>query len=370
MWSICPARILVIAGARPQFIKAAGLWRALDEGSGLELSLCHTGQHYDRALSEQFFEEFSLPEPRYRLGIQGGGHGDMVGRMLIALEPLLAADRPDAVLVFGDTNSTLAGALAAAKLGIPVAHVEAGIRSNFTALAEEVNRRMVDAISTWLFPPTPGAQENLRREGVSEAAMGGVGDIMRDTFEAFAPTPAEREATLRAHGLEAGAYVLASAHRAENTDHPHRLRAIVDGLEALAMNCPVVAPRHPRLAAALGAPGVESRRIRWLEPVGYREMLALQGGARVVVTDSGGTQKEACWSGVPCVFLREETEWPELVEAGWLHLCAPGRDMLQTVVARVEGQPRPPAPSGPGSGRVGRQILARLARDLTQEESP
>lgn len=312
-------KILTVVGARPQFIKAAPVSRALSEARITE-SIIHTGQHFDADMSDVFFEELGIPHPTHHLGVSGGGHGVMTGAMLQALEPLLEAERPDWVLVYGDTNSTLAGALSAAKLHIPVAHVEAGLRSLNRNMPEEINRILTDQVADILFTPTDAASNNLRREGFSENRIQQVGDVMFDAALFYAERAAERSAALSTHGLNKGEYVLATVHRAENTDNPTRLRAIMDELDAVATKRPVVLPLHPRTRAALARESIEPCYIQLIDPVGYLDMVALESNAVVIATDSGGVQKEAFFHGVPCVTLRNETEWTELIEMGWNRL--------------------------------------------------
>ncbi|WP_275395077.1 non-hydrolyzing UDP-N-acetylglucosamine 2-epimerase [Spiribacter vilamensis] len=333
---------MTVIGARPQFIKAASVSRAIHAKEGLAEVLVHTGQHFDANMSDVFFDELGIPAPDYHLGVSGGGHGAMTGRMLERLEELLEKEAPDWVLVYGDTNSTLAGALAAAKLHIPVAHVEAGLRSFNRRMPEELNRILTDQLADILFTPTDTASDNLRREGVSESRIAQVGDVMFDAALFYAERAAERSAILNEHGLNKGEYVLATIHRAENTDDPERLGAIMTGLEAAAQERPVVLPLHPRTRAAMAREGFEPQHIRLIEPVGYLDMVALESNAAVIATDSGGVQKEAYFHGVPCVTLRDETEWVELVEMGWNELAPPGSAdialLLRNVVERDIGR--------------------------------
>lgn len=316
--------VLTVVGARPQFIKAAVVSRALRDAGNFREVLVHTGQHYDANMSEVFFEELGCAGPDHALGIGGGSHADQTGRMLIALEQVMIREKPDCVLVYGDTNSTLAGALAAAKLHIPIAHVEAGLRSFNRRMPEEINRVVVDHLANLLFVPTTAAASHLSSEGIATSVCL-VGDVMYDAAIAAA-------AVLRQSGQSmnnpafAGEYVLATIHRAENTDDPARLAAIVHGLAALAQTLPVILPLHPGTHKVLKECGLidEARRgLTLTEPVGYLEMLSLEMRASLIVTDSGGVQKEAYFQRVPCVTLRDETEWIELVETGWNRLCSP-----------------------------------------------
>jgi UDP-N-acetylglucosamine 2-epimerase len=319
-------RIVTIVGARPQFIKAAPFSRAIRQRN-TEV-LVHTGQHYDPLLSDVFFDELQLPKPDHHLGVGSGSHGRQTAQMLERIETVLSSERPNAVVIFGDTNSTLAGALAAAKAGIPIAHVEAGLRSFVRDMPEEINRIVADRLSTWLFAPTSTAIENLRAEGVAIAPADGAGppssssaayltgDIMCDALRANATLADERSRILQTLALQPGAYALATIHRAANTADVARLAEIFDALALLRQ--PVVVPLHPRTQAAIMGTDIEVEPpVRIVEPVGYLDMLHLQRNARMVLTDSGGVQKEAYLLGVPCVTLRDETEWPETLEGGW-----------------------------------------------------
>lgn len=318
--------LITIVGARPQFIKAAAVHAAL-HGAGIDERLLHTGQHYDDNMSDVFFRELGIPEPHWNLGIGGGSHGAMTGAQLAGIEAVLIQERPDALLVYGDTNSTLAGALAAAKLHIPVAHVEAGLRSFNRRMAEEINRVLTDHASRWLFAPTEAAVANLRREGVNGADVCLVGDVMYDAALHFASAAVARSTRSAIFATLAGQpYVLATVHRAENTDEPERLRAIVQALVALADEVDVVWPVHPRTRSGLAKLGLDvgtTKGLHCTEPFGYLDMIEMEQAAQLVVTDSGGVQKEAFFFGRPCVTLRDETEWVELVEAGWNRLAPP-----------------------------------------------
>ena len=315
-------RIATILGTRPDFIKAAPVSRQLAQLPDVDETIIHTGQHYDAALSEQILEEVGLPRRRVCLSSGSGPPGQQTGRMLEAVEKALQELKPDKVVVHGDTNSTLAGALAAAKLHIPVAHVEAGVRSGDCAMAEEVNRVLTDHLATWLYITHPAAAEPLRREGIPDSAITCIGDVTYDAVRLF--TPYAGEDRLARFHVQAGQYVLATFHRAENTDSATHLRNIVDALEALAAECPVLVPLHPRTQAALRSLTLPSRmRLQWLPPQGYLDMLALERFARLIVTDSGTVQREAYFHRVPCVILRHETEWGELVTLGWARLLPP-----------------------------------------------
>lgn len=367
-------KIATIVGARPQFIKAGTVSRAIasrqkSRDKALNEILIHTGQHFDAGMSDIFFEEMGIPRPDHHLGISGGGHGVMTGAMLEKLEPLLLEIRPDWVLVYGDTNSTLAGALAAAKLYIPIAHVEAGLRSFNRRMPEEINRLLTDQLSSLLFCPTETAMHNLEAEGFPHRMENGdgqkmfmTGDVMYDAALFFAQKAGSRVANCTALGLTPKRYVLATVHRAENTDEPSRLRAIVDGLEAVAGQLPVVLPLHPRTRDALKRERITPEKIQLIAPVGYLDMVALESNAAVVATDSGGVQKEAFFHRVPCVTLRDETEWTELVEAGWNRLAPPGRiDLREAILKAAATKGRDVHPYG--NGHTAELIVDILASD-------
>jgi UDP-GlcNAc3NAcA epimerase len=324
-------KILSVVGNRPQFIKSAPLSLALRNRAD-EVTL-HTGQHYDRELSEVFFDELELEPPAYRLDAGSGSHAEQTARMLPGIERVALDERPDTVLVYGDTNSTLAGALAAAKAGFPVAHVEAGLRSFDRTMPEELNRIVVDRLSELLFCPTETAVANLRREGVVDG-IHVVGDVMLDANIRLAPIARERSHALADAGVAAGEYVLATIHRPVNVQ-AGTLETIVTGLGRLGE--PVVFPMHPRTRAALSSQGVElPPNVVLLPPAGYLDFAALASQARVIVTDSGGVQKEAYWYAVPCVTVRTTTEWMETVEAGWNRLVAANADELVAAVAAAQ----------------------------------
>jgi UDP-GlcNAc3NAcA epimerase len=308
--------ILTVVGARPQFVKAAPMSRAL-AAAGLRERIVHTGQHRDPAMSARFFDELGIPAPVRSLGIDGLGHGAMTGRMLEGLEAAMLQERPDLVLVYGDTNSTLAGALAAAKLRIPVAHVEAGLRSFDRAMPEEVNRVVTDHVSSLLFCPTRRAVANLAAEGVTREVHA-VGDVMYDATLAVLGTALARSRILQELGLTPGGYAVATIHRAGNTEDPRRFDALLAWLREAAAARPVILPAHPRTCPLLARTALGG--IRVIEPLGFLDMTALVHAAAAVFTDSGGLQKEAYFHRVPCVTLRDETEWVETIEAGWNRL--------------------------------------------------
>ncbi|MDQ7039511.1 MAG: UDP-N-acetylglucosamine 2-epimerase (non-hydrolyzing) [Rhodothermus sp.] len=346
-------RVCSIVGARPQFVKAAMVSRALVE-AGIEEVLIHTGQHYDVNLDRIFFEELGLPEPQVHLGVGSGTHAEQTGLMMIRLEAALRDmhPAPDWILVYGDTNSTLAGALVAAKLQLPLAHVEAGLRSFNRSMPEEINRVVTDHLSQLLFAPTPTAVENLQREGITQGVYL-TGDVMQEAVRCYAEVARRRVplASLTSH--DPGGYYLATVHRAENTDDPVRLQGIFDGLGRL--DLPVILPLHPRTRKRLGEgfrvpPNVELR-----DPVGYLAMLTLVQHARAVLTDSGGLQKEAVWLGVPCITLREETEWVETLEGGWNQLAGADPERIVAAVNR-----RPEAPASFARGQAASRRIAEL----------
>jgi len=304
------SKVVTIVGARPQFIKAAVVTRALAEANELKETMIHTGQHYDAGMSATFFDELEIPQPKHSLGIGSGGHGYQTGEMLKKLESVLIAEQPSMVVVYGDTNSTLAGAIAAAKLHIPVAHVEAGLRSFNKKMPEEINRIMTDHVSSLLFCPTAAALENLAIEGIRKGVIE-TGDVMYDVALQFGPVAERKSSILKDLSLKKGKYLLATVHRAENTDNRNRLQNILTALTAVSREMDVVIPLHPRTRKMIHQYGMGSLldRIRAIEPVGFLDMLMLIKNARVISTDSGGIQKEAYFHRVGCVTLRDQTEW-------------------------------------------------------------
>ncbi|MGZ4272718.1 MAG: non-hydrolyzing UDP-N-acetylglucosamine 2-epimerase [Solirubrobacteraceae bacterium] len=351
-------KVLTVIGNRPQFIKAAAVSPHLRR-EHREI-LVHTGQHFDDSLSAVFFAELGLPAPDRQLGIALGSATSQAARMLAALEPVLTAEAPDAVLVYGDTNSTLAGALAGAQARVPVAHVEAGMRSFDRTMPEELNRVLTDHAGSLLLCSTEAAVANLRRESVT-GRIELVGDVMVDVAMVSQPKARLRADLVEARGLRRGEYLLATAHRAGNVDDPDRLRRLVEVLTGLPF--PVVLPLHPRTAARLDGAGLIDRLasapgVTLTEPLGYLELTALLCNARAAVTDSGGLQKEAYLAGVPCITLRPNTEWTETVEAGWNVLV----DLdLHRLLAALE-RPVPAAPPPPlyGDGHAGERVVAAL----------
>jgi UDP-GlcNAc3NAcA epimerase len=347
--------IVTVVGARPQFIKVAPVSRALRKAGRVREILVHTGQHFDTNMSDVFFAELDIARPDYLLEVSGGGHGAMTGGMLQKLEPLLQELKPDVVLVYGDTNSTLAGALVAAKLHIPVAHVEAGLRSFNRAMPEEINRIVTDHLATTLFSTTDVSTKNLIHEGVSMDKIHQAGDVMLDAALLFAHRAKSQSTMLARLGLKAKGYVLATVHRAENTDNIENLAALVDGLETVASKMPVVLPLHPRTRNALAHAGKRFDAVKTVEPLGYLDMVALESQAAVIATDSGGVQKEAFFYEVPCVVLREETEWVELIELGWNRLAPPRSGGIAGAITDAigrKGQPAQPYGDGDAAGRI------------------
>ena len=352
-------RVLTVIGNRPQFVKAAAVSPLLRRRG--EEVLVHTGQHFDDRLSAIFFSELGIPAPDRQLGIALGSAASQTGRMLQALEPVLAEVAPDVVLVYGDTNSTLAGALAAAQAHVPVAHVEAGMRSFDRDMPEELNRVLTDHASALLLCSSEAAAENLRRESiVGEVEV--VGDVMVDVALAVAPRARAREDLVTAHGLESGRYLLATAHRAGNVDDPDRLARLVELLTTLPL--PVLMPLHPRTAARLEAAGLrtaldQAPGVTVTEPLGYVELTALLCHADAVLTDSGGLQKEAYLAQIPCVTLRDRTEWTETVATGWNVLV----DLDAAAARAALGRPLPAEhPSLYGDGHAGARVVDALER--------
>jgi len=354
-------KILTVIGNRPQFIKAAAVTPALRAQH--EEVMVHTGQHFDDELSAVFFAELGLPSPALELGIALGSNTSQTARMLSALEPVLADARPDAVLVYGDTNSTLAGALAGAQAGVPVAHVEAGMRSFDRSMPEELNRVLVDHASALLLCSSDTAAENLRREGVS-APVDVVGDVMVDVAMAVQPRARERLDMLRGRGLEPRRYAVATAHRAGNVDDPARLAALVEVLVAIPM--PLLFPVHPRTRDRLQTAGLldrlaDAETVMVAPPLGYVELAALVCNARAVITDSGGLQKEAYLAGVQCLTLRPSTEWTETTERGWNALVDLDPARALAALARQPSVDRPPLY---GDGLAGERVVAALRLTL------
>jgi UDP-GlcNAc3NAcA epimerase len=357
-------KVATVVGARPQFVKAAILLKAFQATQQIENVLVHTGQHYDADMSRVFFEELEIPAPQHHLHVGSGSHGSQTGRMLEGLEHVFQLENPDWVLVLGDTNSTIAGALAAVKLHMPVAHVEAGLRSFNRRMPEEINRVLVDHASDLLLAPTPLAVANLLQEGIGGSKVRLVGDVMYDAARYYG-SRAERKSTILER-LQLGKknYVLTTIHRAENTDSPQKLRAILLGLSSVAMRLPVIFPIHPRTRNAIlrNVDVAEAtKRIRLVDPLGYLDMTVLERNARLIATDSGGIQKEAFFFSVPCVTLRTETEWQELLDMAWNRLAPPDSpDVVSSAI--LDGLDREPkgTPNLYGDGHASEQIAQLL----------
>ncbi len=360
-------KVLTIVGARPQFIKAAPVSRAIRQRQ-TEV-LVHTGQHYDDNMSGVFFRELGIPAPDYNLEVGSGGHGEQTGLMLQRLEPLVMQERPDLLLVYGDTNSTLAGALTAAKLHLPLAHVEAGLRSFDRGMPEEVNRVVADSLSNLLFCPTRTAVANLEREGIGANPQVAqhiyeVGDVMYDAvLHNIGLAEAQAAGLLAELGVQAGGYLLATVHRAANTDDPAKLRSIVAAFAQIGSPTrPVIFPVHPRTRKVMESLGiVGGAGVKLIAPVGYLAMLDLERNAAMIITDSGGVQKEAYFLAVPCLTLRDETEWVETVASGWNRLV--GTDTEAIIAAAQSAQP--PAAAPPplfGDGQAGEKIAELISK--------
>ena len=360
-------KIVSIVGARPQFIKASAvsrrirLWNKEPGSPPVRELLVHTGQHYDNEMSKVFFDELEIRQADYHLGVGSASQAVQTGRMMERLEPVLQKENPDVVIVYGDTNSTLAGALAAAKLHIPVAHVEAGLRSFNRRMPEEINRVVADHLSDILFCPTDTAVENLAREGISRGVHK-VGDVMYDCALYYSQKAQPRKELLARLNLSPRRYALATIHRAENTDDPSRLASIFRGLNRVAeTGLPVIVPLHPRTKKCLSAPSIERHdEVRLLTPLSYLDMIVLEKNARVILTDSGGVQKEAYFFEIPCVTLRDETEWVETVESGWNVLAGSDEKKIEEAAANASAPTRRGDFYGDGDagGRILRILLS------------
>ena len=336
-------KLITIVGARPQFIKAAPVSRAIDEYNAIVSRqdrineiIIHTGQHFDKNMSDVFFEQLGVPQPKYNFGIRAVFHGAMTGRMLEQTETVLMDEKPDMVIVYGDTNSTLAGALAASKLNIPVAHIEAGLRSFNRQMPEEINRVLTDHISYILFCPTCKAVKHLENEGITKRVFH-VGDVMYDAALMAAKLTEHTSSVLTKLGLERDNYFLATVHRAENTDNQDRLYSILRALSVLNKKKQVVLPLHPRTADRISAFGLDdiAGKLNLIEPVSFLDMVCLEKNACIILTDSGGVQKEAYFHSVPCITLRNETEWTETVDAGWNTIAGAGFNKILTAAESV-----------------------------------
>lgn len=318
-------KIITILGARPQFIKSAVVSHELQKTGLCEEIIVHTGQHYDHNMSNIFFRELSLQSPKYNLGVGSGTHGYQTGMMMVKLEEVVLEEKPAGIIVYGDTNSTLAGSLVAAKLGIKSIHIEAGLRSWNRSMPEEINRVVSDHLADFLFAPTQTSVTNLMNEGISETKIELVGDVMYDIFFQKKSIAKESSEVISRYSLRKSNYVLATLHRAENTNDINRLKAIVGALNKLGQNLQVIMPLHPRTSSKLNSDFFieNTKNIKIIEPVGYLDMYELEASSKLICTDSGGVQKEAYFHKVPCVTYRNETEWTELVSSGWNYLVEP-----------------------------------------------
>jgi len=357
-------KILTIVGARPQFVKVAALSRALKKFN-LEEVLVHTGQHFDENMADIFFRQMEIPEPKYNLGINSLGHGAMTGRMLEEIEKVLLVEKPSVVVVFGDTNSTLAGALAAAKLHIPVAHVEAGLRSFNMKMPEEINRILTDRVSNWLFCPTETAVKNLRREGFDNfnTKIENIGDVMYDVALFYSRISKKHATVLKSLKKDSRPIVLTTLHRQENTDDLARLHSIVDALNELNDEFQVILPLHPRTQKILER---ENIRLNFepLEPVGYFDMIELLKNCAFVISDSGGLQKEAFFFKKQCIVIRDETEWTELVELGYNHLVGADKQRILITAGEIKNS-NPAFQEKPyGEGNAAKKIALFLKEKL------
>ena len=357
-------KIITVVGARPQFIKAAAVSRVIgSQYQGIiEEKIVHTGQHFDDNMSQVFFDELNIPKPHYHLAISGGSHGAMTGKMLEGIENVLLAEKPDWVLIYGDTNSTLAGALAAAKLHIPVAHVEAGLRSFNMRMPEEINRVVADRVSALLFCPTQTAVTNLHNEGIRQGVHN-VGDVMYDVALYYQDRARQESGILSRLKVESSKFALATCHRAENTDDPNRLNEILSALAEIAKTLPVVLPLHPRTRKLTDTYGLGHHldALTVTEPLSFLDMVALEQASQVILTDSGGVQKEAFFYGVPCITMRDETEWVETVQLGWNHLVGASRQGIVAAYTKIASTPPPAAGGLPyGAGQAAKDILALI----------
>lgn len=332
-------KIVTIVGARPQFIKASAISRDIADNykNDIQEVIVHTGQHFDDNMSKIFFDELDIPEPKYNLEISGGGHGQMTGRMLEAIEIVLLKEKPNVLLIYGDTNSTLAGALAASKINIPIAHVEAGLRSFNMHMPEEVNRIVADRLSRYLFCPTTTSVKNLTNEGITQGVHL-VGDVMYDVSLFYREIAKQKSNILKNLDIADKSFVLATCHRAENTDDPKRLKAIYQALHNISSEVKVVFPIHPRTRALLYKHKLlkDSNNLILVDPLPFLDMIRVEQAALAIVTDSGGVQKEAFFYGVPCITVRGETEWVETVEAGWNTLVDADVDLIVSAFKNID----------------------------------
>lgn len=361
-------KIVTIVGARPQFVKAAVFSRRVvalaGEKNSPEISevVIHTGQHFDKQMSEVFFDELNIPKPRYNLGIGNLSHGAMTGRMIEGIENVLREEKPQVVVLYGDTNSTLAGAIAASKLSVPVAHIEAGLRSRSETMPEEINRKVADLLSHSLYCPTSLAVENLKEEGIKKRVYN-VGDVMYDAALEFGRI-ADEKVDLDFWGVAKDSYVLCTLHRAENTDSVERLSSILEALRSIATELPVIIPLHPRTRKRIASLESSSwmQGLNVIKPVSYLEMVGLEQSASAIITDSGGVQKEAFFHRVPCITVRDETEWKETVELGWNRVVGADQGRIEEAW-RTIGPGKEIELSPYGDGKAGEKIL-KLVEEL------
>ena len=362
-------KLVSIVGARPQFVKAAVVSRRLRARAGWSELIVHTGQHYDGNMSDVFFEEMRIPRPDFMLEVGSSRHGEQTAKMLAGIERILLNVKPDWTIVYGDTNTTLAAALAAAKLHIPIAHIEAGLRSFNRRMPEEINRVLTDHVSELLLAPTSAAVANLRREGVADVRIRLVGDVMCDAVLFYRGLANKQSQILERLKLADKQFLLATVHRAENTDDTGRLSSIFRGLIEAGKRLPVIVPLHPRTRQALRQHDLWDRAatsLNLIEPVGYLDMIRLQASARLIATDSGGVQKEAFLCRTPCLTLRDETEWVELIELGWNSLLSPSNhaDIGPALIAALDRPPPPYPETNPyGRGDSSELIAAAIAEN-------
>lgn len=354
-------KILTVVGARPQFVKAAVVSRNMALQEGIQEFILHSGQHYDDNMSAIFFEEMQIPTPHFNLNINGGHHGEMTGEMMAGIEQKILELKPDALLVYGDTNSTLAGALAAAKLHVPVIHVEAGLRSFNMRMPEEINRILTDRISQILFCPTTRAVENLQREGFDllDNRVELVGDVMQDAALFYAADAASMAKVFHSLELETGSFLLVTCHRAENTNDPERFDQILQALNQLAERQTIIFPVHPRTRQLLKTQSIHSN-LKLIDPVGYFDMILLLKNCQLVITDSGGLQKEAYFFQKFCITMRDETEWVELVDGGYNVICGADAQRIFAAFEQFQIAQFKPGEELYGGGRAGERIVAAL----------
>lgn len=357
-------KILTVIGARPQFIKASVVSAQIQKQANLQEVIIHTGQHFDSNMSDVFFSELNIPKPSYQLNINSSGHGAMTGRMLEEIEKVCFTEKPDSLLVYGDTNSTLAGALAAVKLHIPIIHIEAGLRSFNMQMPEEINRILTDQVSSILFCPTETAIKNLHNEGFDKKSVKilNVGDVMQDSSLYFAQLAKKSDALNNFPNKD---FIVATLHRAENTDNPERLKAIINALNYIHQNVlPIILPLHPRTKKMVNSLGL-NLSMKVIEPVGYLEMIWLLKNSSAVVTDSGGVQKEAFFFGKPCITMRDQTEWVELIQQGVNVLAGADTDKIIASIRQMVGKEI----TDPNSLYGGGKASEKIARTLSNEYS-